>query len=154
MTEEFNHLDLLSPVPCDCSCHAPGASMIHCLPCCQGKCRNCGRPFKRGLRGHEASCVMGEDWWAASVKEIYTSCLHLLAGKELALTDGPGHIVWSDGNFDDDSILYCLGLCESARFEFEEHFDTADLVIVRQSLERLLLIPEEVREHGDQNCDE
>lgn len=48
--------------------------------------------------------------WAKPVAEIYQRALNDLNGYESPLLDGPGHIVWSDENF--DSAEWCL-----------EHFD-------------------------------
>lgn len=38
---------------CHCICHA-GAGMLHCIPCCDGKCEACGRHVI-GMREHLAA---------------------------------------------------------------------------------------------------
>jgi hypothetical protein len=85
-----------------------------------------------------------EDWWANSVKEIYTESLKLLNDNEDLLTYGPSHIVWEDSNFDDECIKWCIEDCSIERWK--DRFSQKELDIVRQSLEKLLLIPEHVRD--------
>lgn len=92
------------------------------------------------------------DWWSEAVEKIYADALAAMDGDESPLRFGPGHIVWDDGNFDDDDIRFCLDLCDSQRASFLDRFDEADLEIVRASLEGILAIPRADR--GNDPADE
>lgn len=43
---------ILEPDHCNCSCHRPGARILHCAPCCEGLCQYCNHHIKRDLAGH------------------------------------------------------------------------------------------------------
>lgn len=87
-----------------------------------------------------------------AVAAIYNEALAKLDGDESPLCFGPAHIVWEDDNYEDHWINWCLE-------RFDEHWKNycddnylpgapaieADGKIVRESLEKLLLIPEEQR---------
>jgi hypothetical protein len=93
--------------------------------------------------------IMGICWychwgWAQPVAEIYERALAALDGDESALEFGPSHIVWSDENFEDHSIDFCLKECDKIG-EYAERFRDAEIAIVRRSLEELRAIPEAVR---------
>lgn len=89
-----------------------------------------------------------EDWWADPVKEVFRDALSQLGGDAEPLVSGPGHIAWADGNFSDEDIRFCLDGCATRRDEWESRFGPEALRIARMALERLLAIPEVVR-----NCD-
>jgi hypothetical protein len=79
--------------------------------------------------------------WPKQVADIYCEALAALDGCDSLLLYGPGHIVWSDENW--DSAQWCLD-------HFEEYWGSHDPTpeekrIVRESLEKLLLVPEEIR---------
>ena len=79
--------------------------------------------------------------WAKPVAEIYLEARNRLSGDDAPLRYSASHIVWSDENFDDESVNWCLQ-------NFNKHtsnFDSMDLAIVRRSLEDLLKIPEKIR---------
>lgn len=40
---------------CGCSCHAPGSSEIHFMPCCDGGCLSCQKHW-HNLRKHMEEC--------------------------------------------------------------------------------------------------
>lgn len=89
--------------------------------------------------------------WPRPVFEVYfKSCQKL--GSEGVLQFGPSHIVWSDSNLDDSSIRWCIQLCEDRGIkiygkEIHSKDDISDeqMVLVKESLERLSEIPSEVR---------
>ncbi len=94
--------------------------------------------------------------WPQAVADVYREALAELDGDDHALQFGPGHIVWSDENFEDDHIRWCLSLYDPAAFAgiypdttfeamYRDRCVAADLDIVRRSLERLLEVPESVR---------
>lgn len=90
---------------------------------------------------------MGVCWycywgWAKPVRTIYNAAAKIVG--EDALTCGPGHIVWSDENFGNDSIKFCLECCDKKTYCEDWHEET--LAVVRKSLVDLLAIPEEVRD--------
>jgi hypothetical protein len=33
------------PLICYCECHNPGITMMHCVPCCEGKCPVCKQNY-------------------------------------------------------------------------------------------------------------
>lgn len=57
-----------------------------------------------------------------------------------ALEFGPGHIVWSDENW--DSADWCLRQCDGPMFD---DWHPEALEIVRRSLRELMALPEEVK---------
>lgn len=79
--------------------------------------------------------------WAKPVAEIYKQAVEKLGGCDHSLMFGPAHIVWSDDNFEDGCIKYCLdNFDKNSEFTVKE-----DLPVVRWSLEELLKVPESVR---------
>lgn len=78
-------------------------------------------------------CVHG---WPAEVRSIYDRYV-VIAGWR-AMNYGPAHIVWSDENFDHDSIRWCI-----EHFgEFDDDLSEEQRVAVRSSLDELLALPE------------
>lgn len=90
---------------------------------------------------------MIEDWWGVKTKAVYRVSLEAVGGDADVLDYGPAHVVWADDNFEDESIQFCLGECETRRQEWLDKFGEAKLDAVRTSLELLLKIPED--ERGD-----
>ncbi len=85
--------------------------------------------------------------WARPVVEIYNTATAALDDDEALLDFGPGHIVWADENFETSSIEGCL---EPEWFDNPDYWPEREITpdqkrIVRQSLEKLLLVPEEIR---------
>ena len=78
--------------------------------------------------------------WAKPVAEIYLEAVSRLGGDTASLHSGAAHIVWSDENFDDESIRWCL-----QNFTKHEAYDLMDQQVVKRSLKELLKIPEKVR---------
>jgi len=79
--------------------------------------------------------------WAKPVTKIYREALEKLEGWEWPLLHGPAHIVWSDENFYDNDIQWCLTYFD----EDPSDYSPEDLEVVRWSLEELLKIPEDER---------
>jgi hypothetical protein len=75
--------------------------------------------------------------WPAQVTEIYRRGIHY-AGFD-AMHYGPGHIVWEDENFDDESIQWCLA--QENRYELDPY----DFEKVQDSLRELLAVPVHIR---------
>lgn len=69
--------------------------------------------------------------WAERVADICDEAVEHLGDSEVFF--GPGHIVFSDENFDDNTIRFCIGECEAEHEEMKAY------------LERLLQIPEAER---------
>lgn len=89
---------------------------------------------------------MIDEWWADSVKDIYRDSLRDLGGDCMPLDYGPGHIAWEDGNFSDDDVRFCLQECETNRDKWIQRFGAPQLAIAQKALERLLDVPEEIRD--------
>jgi len=79
--------------------------------------------------------------WPKAVADIYLEALAALNGDETLLKFGPAHIVWSDENF--DGAQWCLDHFDEYR---REEYSDAEHEIVRESLRKLLLVPEELRD--------
>lgn len=91
---------------------------------------------------------MGVCWycywgWAEPVAKVYSEAVAKLDGWDEGLTYGPAHVVWADENFGDDSIKFCLERCDDP--ESLERRSPAQIAIARESLLKLLEIPEDVR---------
>lgn len=82
--------------------------------------------------------------WAKPVADIYQKHLAELDGDDSVLSFGPSHIVWSDENFDDGSVEFCLNEIATNRGFYDAYSDD-EISVVRRSLEELLTIPESVR---------
>lgn len=80
--------------------------------------------------------------WPKPVADIYRKAVAEL-GSEQPMDYGPGHIVWSDSNLDDDSIRYCLEQVDQPLYN---DLTPEEKAIVRRSLEELLAVPEEIRD--------
>src|SRR4051812_32823006 len=49
-----------------------------------------------------------DEWWPDTVKDIFRGGVAALGGDDAPLLRGPAHIVWTDSNFDDESIRWCI----------------------------------------------
>lgn len=87
-----------------------------------------------------------EDWWAEPVRAIYREALEALGGDDDPLQFGPGHICWADGNFEDGNVRFCLEGCDERREEWVIRFGEHALNVSREALEKLMAVPEEVRD--------
>lgn len=78
--------------------------------------------------------------WPKPILDIYRDCLAKLGGNENPLHWGPAHVVWEDENW--DSAQWCLD-------HFNDYADPDlteyEKAIVRESLERLLAVPDEYK---------
>ncbi len=92
----------------------------------------------------------GREWWAKPVQDIYLEALQAVGGKMDLLDFGPGHVVWADGNFEDEHVRFCLAQCDERRQEWIEKFGEAVLAVNRLALEKMLAIPED--ERGSDPC--
>ena len=86
--------------------------------------------------------------WPKPIKDIYDRALAELDGWKDPLEFGPGHIVWSDENW--DSADWCLEHFDEYRGDYSDE----DLAIVKRSLVELLAVPEEFREPPEEYDDE
>lgn len=87
--------------------------------------------------------------WPKQVADIYLKYADLI-GDWAALDFGPGHIAWSDENFDDGSIQFCIDY--ESEFRMDECFaagagvsQTKALRLTVESLRELLAVPEDIR---------
>ena len=76
--------------------------------------------------------------WPKPIRDIYDDCAKRL-GSELPLLYGPGHVVWSDENW--RSAQACLDHFD----EWQGGYSANDLPIIRESLERLIEVPDEYK---------
>jgi hypothetical protein len=76
--------------------------------------------------------------WPKPVADIFLEAKAALDGDDAPLLYGPGHIVWSDENF--DSTQWCLDNFD----KYSDHLDAEEAAIVRRSLEQLAALPESV----------
>lgn len=58
---------------------------------------------------------------------------------------GPAHVVWADENFDDGCIISCIKDCDAPP-PYLSDVSSAELAIVKKSLELLLQVPAEIRQ--------
>jgi len=79
--------------------------------------------------------------WPTPVAEIFNRYKAVIG--ESPLEFGPGHIVWSDENFDNESIDWCLN--EARAHESHYDFEDGAFPLVFRSLEELRAVPENVR---------
>ena len=73
--------------------------------------------------------------WPKPIREIYEDCLAKLGGNRNPLHFGPAHLVWEDENW--DLAQWCLDHFDEFKFDLTE----CELVIVRESLVRLIAVP-------------
>ena len=76
--------------------------------------------------------------WPKPIRDIYDDCVEKLGG-EGALEWGPGHVVWGDENW--DSAQWCLDNFDKYKGDYTDD----ELTVVRESLERLLAVPDEFK---------
>lgn len=80
--------------------------------------------------------------WPRDVRAIYDDCMARIgAAGESAMHFGPAHIVWEDDNFETEHVQWCLDNFD----EYADDLTEAQKQIVRESLRRLLEIPESAR---------
>jgi hypothetical protein len=77
--------------------------------------------------------------WPKAVADIYRRYRDEVG--EMAMDFGPAHIVWSDENFGDESVKFCIDNAQKYRGELTDD----ELGLVMHSLNELLLVPENVR---------
>ena len=87
--------------------------------------------------------------WPKLVREVYEEAvqeINALGGDgESAMDYGPGHIVWSDENFEKCDVRWCIeqGRAGKNWHDDPEETDAVKAVVLR-SLERLLELPDEM----------
>jgi hypothetical protein len=84
--------------------------------------------------------------WPKPIADIYDDCLAKLDGWKEPLEFGPGHVVWSDENW--DSAQWCLE--HFGDYPKPEYMTDDHLAIVRESLERLCALPDEYKHEPDE----
>ena len=80
--------------------------------------------------------------WPKKIYDIYKKYSSMRACPDLDF--GPGHIVWSDENFDDASIKYCINACSNSKGYYNDYTEKG-LSLIKESLIELLNIPENER---------
>jgi hypothetical protein len=81
--------------------------------------------------------------WPKPILDIYNDCLAKLDGNKGPLHFGPAHLVWEDENW--DLVQFCLDHFDEFSFDLTEH----ELAVVRESLARLLAVPDEYKSPPD-----
>jgi len=92
--------------------------------------------------------------WPKPIRVIYDDCVQR-AG-ESAMDYGPGHVVWADENWDEaqSCLIYFDEWVRDWNRDGDEICYTAEqLAVVRESLERLVLVPDEFK-HEPEGYDE
>lgn len=79
--------------------------------------------------------------WPKPIREIFDDCVELLDGDDDPLRFGPAHVVWEDENWDLAQV--CLDDFDEEASHF--CYSPDDLPIVRESLHRLLRVPDEFK---------
>ena len=79
--------------------------------------------------------------WPKPIADIFNDAVEKLNGDDLTLLYGPSHVVWADENW--DCAQWCLD-------HFDEYLDYynhthEEYAVVRESIERLLAVPEEFK---------
>lgn len=74
--------------------------------------------------------------WPKLIADIYDDCVMKLGGDEGPLHWGPAHIVWEDENW--EAAQWCLDHFD----EYRRDYSDATLAIVRESLDRLVALPD------------
>lgn len=77
--------------------------------------------------------------WPRPIRDIYGAAVAALDGYDVALKFGPAHIVWEDENF--DSAQWCLDHFD----EYRGNWSESTLAVVRDSLVKLLEVPDEYK---------
>ena len=78
--------------------------------------------------------------WPKPIRDIYDGCVNQLCGNESPLLHGPSHIVWADENW--DSAQWCLDHFNKYKGDYTDD----KLRVVRESLERLIAVPDEYKQ--------
>ena len=81
--------------------------------------------------------------WPKPIRDIYDEAIVKLNGNYGPLHYGPSHIVWEDENW--TSAQWCLDHFD----EYSEELSNHEKAVVRESLERLLKVPEEYKVEPD-----
>jgi hypothetical protein len=76
--------------------------------------------------------------WPKAIRDIYDQALKKINGNQSALYYGPAHVVWADENF--DLAQSCLDSFD----EYSKELSEEEKIVVRWSLEQLLLLPENI----------
>lgn len=89
---------------------------------------------------------MSDCWWCCwgwpkQIRDIYDDAVKQLGDCDYALHWGPAHVVWEDENW--DCAAWCLRECDDPKWLPE--FSERELAVVRESLRRLLAVPEEFK---------
>jgi hypothetical protein len=85
------------------------------------------------------TCWFCKHGWPKPIRDIYDDAVRLLAGDRWPLHYGPAHVVWEDENF--DAAEWCLENFE----RFKGDYGEGQLAVVKESLERLVEVPMEIR---------
>ena len=81
--------------------------------------------------------------WPKLISDIFNEAVAKLDGNDDSLIYGPAHIVWDDENF--DSAQMCLDHFN----EYAEDLTDYEKSVVRDSLEKLLVVPDEFKEEPE-----
>lgn len=84
--------------------------------------------------------------WHAEIFAIYSNAVESVG--ESVVDYGPGHIVWADENFEDESIDFCLAECAQPE-KYADRMSVDDIEVVRESLLLLKATPQEWRTEPD-----
>ena len=82
--------------------------------------------------------------WPEPIKKIHDEAVEKMGGDDTCLHYGSAHIVWDDENWEDHNIQWSLDNLENPEYN-ELDMTPYERMVVKESLERLLLIPEEMR---------
>jgi hypothetical protein len=77
--------------------------------------------------------------WPKPIADIYDAAIDQMEGDESLMLYGPAHVVWADENW--GSAQFCLDHFEERR---HDDYSDADHEIVRESLRKLIALPDNV----------
>jgi len=88
-----------------------------------------------------ANCWWCHWGWPKPIKDIFNEAKEKLGNYEEPLLFGPAHVVWSDENW--SSAQWCLDHFDD---DIEDsYYSSEQLAVVRESLERLIAVPDEYK---------
>jgi hypothetical protein len=97
--------------------------------------------------------MISEKVWSKCARDIYAKWESWINDNgsdgekrgEYALLTGPGHVVWSDQNYEDSTIDWCLSWGEEQRFALYRDMMESEFQAAMISLRELRMLPEGMR---------
>lgn len=90
-----------------------------------------------------ATCYWCYWGWPKPIKDIYDKALIKLDGDTTPLDFGPAHTIWSNENWDSETVQWCLD--EDTYKEAWDDLTDIESAVVRESLELLLALSDDYK---------